>query len=341
MKYLLFIILSLLLIGCDLSKQEKPLADLNLYFDSDIKVDSILVTNITQDREYHFFKYSNTIHFNLNDSINDLYAINFFSGNDHRMVQLWLNGENLIIKGKVTDKIKIQVDTVIGSSLYYKSLDYRQRYKDLITAKTDSSLINNFLLTELGKEINNPFSIEIAQTFVSRNISNTNELKKLFVILSTQSDFIKNHLINPYRKIEMILSTTDIDFSKYKFYDKDKVPTTISLSDGKKYLIDFWFIGCAPCIQDHKSIIKKLNSLKDKNVEIVGISIDDNHEQWIEFLNEKHYPWKNYREVDEHENRMRTKMMIDVYPTYLILDSKGFILYRSNSFSDVEKYLDI
>ena len=341
MKKILAITLPFLIVGCYFNKQEKQLADLNLYFDSDIKIDSILVTNITQDREFHFFKYSNAINVDLNDSINDLYAINFFAGNDHRMVQLWLNGESVIIKGKVSSKIKIQVDTVIGSYLYYKALDFRQRYKDIVTNESDSSLINNFLITELKKEIDNPFSIEIAQAFTSRNISNTDELKRLFAILQTQNDLIRNHLINPYHKIEKILSINKIDFSQYQFYDKSKTLTSINLSDGKKYLIDFWFIGCAPCIQDHKSIIKNLNSLNDKKVEIIGISIDNIHEQWKKFLDEKQYSWKNYREVDEHENRMRTKMMIDVYPTYLILDSEGVILYRSNTFSDIERYLNI
>ena len=76
-------------------------------------------------------------------------------------------------------------------------------------------------------------------------------------------------------------------------------------------------------------------------MEVLGISIDDNHEQWRNYLNEKHYPWKNYREVDESKDRMRTKMMIDVFPTYLLLDNNGVILYRSNTFSDIEKYLGI
>jgi len=147
--------------------------------------------------------------------------------------------------------------------------------------------------------------------------------------------------LNPYRKIEAILSVKTIDFSKYRFYDKDKTLTSIELSDDKRYMIDFWFVGCAPCIEDHKSMVKKLNSLNSKNVEVIGISIDNNQEQWRNFVNKKQYPWKNYREIDEHENRMRTKMILDVFPTYLLLDGRGAILYRSNTFSDIEKYLDI
>lgn len=341
MKNLCILMLSYLLFGCNFRKQEKPLKDLNLYFESDIKIDSIQVTNITQDREFHFFKYTNAINIDLNDSINDLYAINFFAGNDHRMVQLWLDGENLIIKGKVTDNIKIQIDTVIGSDLYNKSLNFRQKYKDLLAGENDSSVINDFLIAELRKEINSPFSIDIANTFANRNISNTDELKKLFAIVSTQNDLIKKHLINPYRKIEAILSVSKIDFSKYRFYDRDKMLTSIKLSGDKKYLIDFWFIECLPCIQDHLSIIKKLDSFNGKNVEVIGISIDNSQEQWMSFLNKKQYPWKNYREIDEQENRVRTKMLIDAFPTYLLLDSKGVILYRSNTFSDIENFLGI
>ena len=341
MKILHIILLSCLLIGCNSGKQEKPLADLNLYFDSNTKLDSILVTNITQDREYHFLKYSNPIHIDLHDSINDLYTISFFKSNDHRMVQLWLDGEKLIIKGKVSDKLKIEVDTVIGSELYYKSLNFKEKYNNLLAVSPDSSAINDFLLTELKNEITSPFSIEIAKIFVDRNINNTDELKKVFEILSTQNDLIKGHLLNPYKKVETILSVNKVDFSKYRFYNKVKTLTSIEHSANKKYLLDFWFIECAPCLQDHKSITKKLNLLAGKNVEVIGISIDENQKQWEDFLNEKKYPWKNYREVDEHEKKMRTNMLIDVFPTYLLLDSNGAILYRSNSFSDIEKYLGI
>src|SRR5262249_15033852 len=145
-----------------------------------IKIDSVLVTNITQDREFHMLKYTNPIHVNLNDSINDLYAISFYSSDDHRMIQLWLDGKSPVIKGRVADKITIQVDTVTGSGLYDTSLNFRKTYKALLTGNADSSAINNFLLAEIRKKINSPLSIEIANNFVNRNISRTDELKKLF-----------------------------------------------------------------------------------------------------------------------------------------------------------------
>ena len=341
MKKLFQILLFPLLLGCGWGRHEEALSDLTLYLQSDIKIDSILVGNITQDRENHWLRYSNIIHVDLNDSINDMYAINFYVDNDHRMAQLWLDGEKVTIRAKISEGIKIEIDTVIGSDLYYKSLGFRKKYKTLLAEQPDSAVVNNFLITELKREIGSPFSIEIASNFASRNFSRPNELRELLVILAGQNEQLKNHLLNPYRRIEKLLSVSKIDFSEYRFYDGDKKLTTIKLSNEKKYLVDFWFVGCAPCIQDHKSITVKLNSLNNKLVEIIGISIDQSQEQWSDFVKKKSYSWPNYREVDEPENRMRTKMMINAFPTYLLLDGEGVILYRSNSFSEIEKYLGI
>lgn len=330
------LILITTIFGC---KQEKlELSDLNLYLETDLKIDSVFVANITQDREYQYMPYSDTLNITLNDSINDLYEISFHTKKGMIMNTLWLNGENVIIKGKITNKLK--TDTVIGSDLYYKSIDFRKKYKELNEKKLDSATINDFLLNELKKNIDNPFSIEIADILFYRNMSNKNELKKVYDIQVNQEGAIKNHLINPFKKIEKTLTEDRVDLSKFQFYDIEKKITAIKPEKGKKILIDFWFIACAPCIKDHKLIINKLEWLESKNIELIGISIDRNHDEWKDFLKGKKYNWLNLREVDDYEKRLRTNMLISVFPTYLLVDSQGNILYRANSFIEVEKYLN-
>lgn len=327
---------------CKIDKmQEKiELADLNLYLETDLEIDSVFVANLTQDREYQFLPYSDTLRIIFNDSINDRYIINFYTDNEKGLImhQLWLNGENLIIKGKITNRLEI--DTVIGSDLYYKSIDFNNRYKELEEQKQDSQTINKFLINELEKNADNPFSIEIANKFFYRNVGDKNELKKAYDILVNQEDEIKNNLRNPYKKIENILSIDKIDFSNFQFYDTEKKLTSIKLAKGKKYLLDFWFVECAPCIKEHKSIANNLEMLKNNNIEIIGVSIDKNHEDWKEFLKEKKYSWLNLREVDMPDKQLRTNMMISYFPTYLLVDSEGTILKRMHTFNDLEKYLD-
>ena len=336
----LLFILSFVL-GCESSKEQDKigLADLNLYLTTDREVDSVFISNITQDREFQFIPYSDTLNIEFNDSINDLYNVTFFINDKRMMNQLWLNGKNIIIKGKITNRLEI--DTIIGSNLYYNSIDFRKRYKELNEKKLDDAIINDFLLNELKNDIDNPFSIEIASQLFSRNVSDKNELKKVFDILVNQEDVIKNHLLNPFKKIEKILTDDKVDLSKFQFYDTEKKLTTIKPEEGKKILIDFWFIACAPCIEQHKLIANKLEWLESRNIEVIGISIDSNHEEWKEFVEAKRYSWLNLREVDESERKLGTNMLISAFPTYLLIDSEGNVLFRTNSFIDMEKHLSI
>jgi hypothetical protein len=336
-------ILLLALLAC--KENEKPQqasnkpSDLNLYLQTDVAVDSILICNITQEREFHFVPYSDTINITFNDSINDQYELNFFIGDNHVLSRLWLNGKDLVIKGRFNKKLEI--DTVIGSDMYYRSLAFRKKYKDLQEKQTDSVAINNFLLAELNDHIKEPFSIEIANNFYYRNSKRDTELQKLYNILSTQDEAIKNHLVNPYKKIEKLLTVTKIDMAAFQFYDINKNLTPLKFSAGKKYLLDFWFLQCKPCLEDHKLIAVKNKSLQGKNIETISISIDQVHDEWKNFVQKQKYGWLHLREVDESAKRLITRMTIEDYPTYLMLDSEGKILYRSNSFEEVEKYLNL
>jgi hypothetical protein len=324
--------------GCRSDDQAtKKISDINFYLKTDASIDSVLFANFTQDREYQFMSYSDELNINLKDSINDYYFIKFFTKKGAFMYPLWLDGKNLVIKGKITDKLKI--DTVIGSDLYYKSIEFRKKYKELLAKESNNDSISNFLFNALKQNIVNPFSIEIANNFYVRNMSNKNELRRIYDILANQEDAIKNHLNSPYKAIKKILTEDKIDLSRFQFYNTEKKLISLQPSKGKKYLIDFWFMDCAPCIKDHKLMTEKLDLLKSSNIELVGISIDDDHEEWKEFLKEKNYRWLNLREVEMPEKKLRTSLLISVFPTYLLIGSEGNILYRTNSFTDIEKHL--
>lgn len=330
-------------ISCTSEKQKKiELADINLFLETDAEIDSVFVSNIAQDKLFQFIPYSDTILVDSDDTINDLYNINFFSRDTRRMNQFWLNGKNIIIKGKVNDKLQLEIDTVIGSDLYYKSVNFRNKRKKLTeNGKQDTALINSFLLNSFEQNIDNPFSIEIANNYFMRNVSDTNELRKIYDLQVKQDLTIANHFLNPYSKIEKILLESKIDLSEFQFYNtKDKL-IKIHLTKDKKHIIDFWFVGCAPCVQDHKLMAEQMDFLKNNNVEVIGISIDQNQEKWKNYLKTQKYNWTNVREINDYEKRASTNMLIGIFPTYMLIDKNGNVLYRTFSFTDILKHLDI
>ncbi|MCD2258935.1 TlpA family protein disulfide reductase [Psychroserpens luteolus] len=336
-KFLILALFSLIIASCQ-SEPKKKLSDLNLYFESDIEIDSVFISNIAQDREFQFLPFSNVMNIDLNDSINDLYNINFYTKNGLIMNQMWLDGQQLQIKGRISKKIEI--DTVIGSSLYYKAKDFSKRYKKMSSNSSEiSTSENEFLLQELDAHIENPFSIHVASQFLMKNMQNKDELQKAYAILNRQPKQIKNHLYNDFKKIENLLTVNAIDISNYKFLNTNNELSDITFSEGKIHLIDFWFVDCKPCVKDHKYISKQLDKLKANNIELIGVSIDRDHSKWMNYLDSNSYNWANFRDVDNYDDRLTKNMYISTFPTYMLVDDQGNIIKNTNNYKDIEEQL--
>ncbi|WP_424989233.1 TlpA family protein disulfide reductase [Flagellimonas sp.] len=320
----------------EIKPRKSDLSDINLVIQTNSKIDSVWISNIGQTESF-YLPFKDTIKVNFKGKINDLYNIAFYTENGRKVNQLWLNGNYVIVNGKLNDKIEI--DSVINSDLYYKSINFSKNYRDLIQNKTDSAAIDQFLFENISQNIQSPFSFAVANTFVHRNQNNKAKIGKLFDILSTQSDTLKNHLISIHQKIENILEINFLNIGDYTFANIDNQPSTINMEKSKTYLLDFWFVNCPPCIRDHKLISKKLDLLEEKKVELIGISTDQNHSDWKEYLKKQNYNWKNYREIDSLK-RVTRDMAIWSFPTYLLLKSNGEIKARYNSFRDFEKTLE-
>ncbi|MBX2970449.1 MAG: TlpA family protein disulfide reductase [Cyclobacteriaceae bacterium] len=339
-KWLFIILVAFLFAGsCSSNRVEDvELTDLNLFLRTDSEIDSVFISNITQDKLYQFLPYADTIRIASNNTINDLYNINFYAGGELTMNRLWLSGEKIIIQGYVNDKLQLKIDTVIGSDLYYKSVEYNNKQKEL-TKLNNVLLLDDFQLKSFEENIANSFSIEIATNYFMRNVSNNEALYKLYELQTKQDSAIIGHLLNPIKRIERILFENKVDLSRFQFYTKGGELISLNLNEGDKYLLDFWFVGCAPCVQDHKLMKEQLAFLKKHHVEVIGISTDRDQAEWVNYLKSKNYSWCNVRDVDDYEKRASKSMFIDVFPTYILIDRQGKVLYRTFSFSEVMKYL--
>jgi thiol-disulfide isomerase/thioredoxin len=330
MKQTIVILFCFLILGCksEIKPNKINLADINLIVKTDRKIDSVWVSNIGQTESY-LLQFQDTLKVNFNNELNDLYRVIFYTEKGKVDNQLWLDGNNVIISGKLNEKLVI--DSIQNSDLNYKSIVFSKKYRELIKNKADDITIDNFLLENITQNVESPFSFNVANPYIYRNQNDKSKIGKLYDILSTQSDTLKNHFISIHGKIENIL--------KVKFANVENQLTSIELDKPKTYLLDFWFINCPPCIKDHKLISKKMDFLKEKNVELIGISTDKNHSDWNNYLRKHNYNWKNYREIDSLK-RVTKDMAIWSFPTYLVLNNNGEIKARYNSFEDFEKTIE-
>ncbi|HET9430879.1 MAG TPA: TlpA disulfide reductase family protein, partial [Chitinophagaceae bacterium] len=101
---------------------------------------------------------------------------------------------------------------------------------------------------------------------------------------------------------------------------------TISLSKfkGKVVLLEFWIKNCGYCI----AAVPELNSLIEKhkstNFTVIGINRHDKQED-VNFFYQKNQP--NFKTVFDNNGSISAAYGIDGFPTIVIIDKKGIVLY--------------
>jgi len=268
----------------------------------------------------------------------DLYQLLTKKGDNFTSEQLWLKGDKITIVGEIENE-KLKIDSVINSPFYYYTNEVFKEYEKLTENFKKLETGNDFLLTEITKTINSPFSNQLASVFIDSNIDKPENLKQLQKLLDTQSDEIKNHMMSVHEDLRQIINVDAIQSNKFKFNNEVGEEVNLPLAGDSLYILDFWFTQCPPCISDHKIIQSKIESFDEAGIEILGISTDYDESDWRTFLNKKNYGWVNFIEVEENESTLSQHLGISVFPTYLVVNGEGKILNRNNSLEKSITYL--
>jgi len=109
---------------------------------------------------------------------------------------------------------------------------------------------------------------------------------------------------------------------------------TIKLSDYREkscILLDFWASWCGPCIEGIPDI-KNIYNEHNKNLKIIGISLDQSREKWLKAINEHQIGlWTQILSAYDNNyfgNEMDLTEMynIKIIPTYIFIDKQGKVM---------------
>jgi cytochrome c-type biogenesis protein len=111
----------------------------------------------------------------------------------------------------------------------------------------------------------------------------------------------------------------------------------IRLSDlkGKVVILNFWATWCVPCLEEIPAFNDLYRELKDKGIEIVGLSWNDSPEQIVEF--EKDIPI-DYKITFGGEELQSKFGGVPSLPTTYIIDKNGFIREKITGARDKARF---
>ena len=112
-----------------------------------------------------------------------------------------------------------------------------------------------------------------------------------------------------------------------------------SARKGKYLLIDFWGTWCVPCIEALPDLKALAEKYKNANLETICVAAHEKDPEKVrEFIAENGMDWTQLIQTEEDQDVI-TKLKISSYPTLMLTDPDGKILYRDRKAAEVDAML--
>lgn len=111
------------------------------------------------------------------------------------------------------------------------------------------------------------------------------------------------------------------------------------VSKNRITVLDFWASWCQPCRNEMPFMKGMLERWQDKGLGIVGISLDDEQENWKNALSELALPWPQFGDSQAWESLVARSFKIDAIPFTVVVDQKGTILAKRLRQEELEQFV--
>ncbi len=130
----------------------------------------------------------------------------------------------------------------------------------------------------------------------------------------------------PSNRFQMVSPDALVGKPAMDFHVKDVNGNDLSLEQyyGRVVLLDFWAVWCAPCRAETPHLKRAYEEFKDREFEIVGISLDHEKSKLVAYIEEHDIAWPQFLN-DTGENDIAQKYNVMAIPQTFLIDHEGMI----------------
>ena len=97
---------------------------------------------------------------------------------------------------------------------------------------------------------------------------------------------------------------------------------------GNWVLVDFWAAWCGPCKAEMPNVVAAYKKYHSKGFEVVGLSFDQNKEDWVKAIKDWEMPWIHLSDLKYWKSLASDVYNVNSIPDNLLIDPEGIIVAR-------------
>ena len=180
----------------------------------------------------------------------------------------------------------------------------------------------------IAKNITNPVGIHLLkQNYYYMDVNELDPLMPQIPAMYDQDERIVQIKANVKQMKATAVGQKFTDF-EMQTPEGEKVKLSDCVGKGKVVLVDFWASWCGPCRREMPNLVDLYAKYKNKNFEIVGVSLDQSGEAWKNAIKQLNISWPQMSDLKYWDCEGAKLYAVSSIPHTVLIDKDGTILAR-------------